>query len=136
MDTGDADGDVATAGPVTGFDRGHRAQSTRARGAGRLELSGGVVQASGETDVRNRSRLSGADRRSGVREPSIRRAADHDRRDGGRDAAVAGLIALDQLGFGSLRANQESLLQSIDFSEVLMQGMLSVLLLRRRCTSI
>lgn len=39
-----------------------------------------------------------------------------------------GLIALDQLGFGSLRAYEESLLQSIDFSEVLMQGMLSVLL--------
>ena len=39
-----------------------------------------------------------------------------------------GLIALDKLGFGALRDYEQSLLQSIDFSELLMQGMLSVLL--------
>ena len=39
-----------------------------------------------------------------------------------------GLIALDKLGFGALHAYEETLLRSIDFSELLMQGMLSVLL--------
>lgn len=39
-----------------------------------------------------------------------------------------GLIVLDRLGFGALREYEESLLMSIDFSELLMQGMLSVLL--------
>ena len=38
------------------------------------------------------------------------------------------LIGLDRLGFSALRDYETSLLQSIDFSEVLMQGMLSVLL--------
>lgn len=38
------------------------------------------------------------------------------------------LIALDALGFGGWRAQEESLLKSIDFSELLMQGMLSLLL--------
>lgn len=39
-----------------------------------------------------------------------------------------GLIGLDRLGFGSLRQYETTLLQSIDFSDLLMQGMLSVLL--------
>ena len=39
-----------------------------------------------------------------------------------------GLIALDKLGFSALHDYEQSLLQSIDFSELLMQGMLSVLL--------
>jgi len=38
------------------------------------------------------------------------------------------LAGLDQLGFGALRDYEESLINSIDFSEVLMQGMLSSLL--------
>ncbi|HET9033130.1 MAG TPA: sodium:proton antiporter [Dokdonella sp.] len=38
------------------------------------------------------------------------------------------LIGLDKLGFGQLHDFEESLLESIDFSDVLMQGMLSVLL--------
>jgi CPA1 family monovalent cation:H+ antiporter len=38
------------------------------------------------------------------------------------------LIGLDRIGFGALRDFETSLLQSIDFSEVLMQGMLSMLL--------
>jgi len=38
------------------------------------------------------------------------------------------LIGLDRLGFGTLRDYETTLLQSIDFSEVLMQGMLSMLL--------
>jgi monovalent cation:H+ antiporter, CPA1 family len=38
------------------------------------------------------------------------------------------LIGLDRLGFGSLHDYEVSLLESIDFSDVLMQGMLSVLL--------
>lgn len=38
------------------------------------------------------------------------------------------LIGLDRLGMGALREYETSLLQSIDFSEVLMQGMLSLLL--------
>lgn len=37
-------------------------------------------------------------------------------------------IGLDRAGFGMLRNYEESLLQSIDFSELLMQGMLSFLL--------
>jgi CPA1 family monovalent cation:H+ antiporter len=37
-------------------------------------------------------------------------------------------IGLDLLGFGMLRDYEESLLQAIDFSELLMQGMLSLLL--------
>ncbi len=39
-----------------------------------------------------------------------------------------GLIALDKLGFSALHDYEQTLLQSIDFSELLMQGMLSVLL--------
>lgn len=39
-----------------------------------------------------------------------------------------GLIALDRLGFGALRDYEIAFLRSIDFSEVLMEGMLSVLL--------
>ena len=39
-----------------------------------------------------------------------------------------GLIALDRLGFGALRDYEATLLSSIDFSELLMQGMLSLLL--------
>lgn len=39
-----------------------------------------------------------------------------------------GLIGLDHLGFSSLHDYETGLLQSIDFSELLMQGMLSVLL--------
>lgn len=39
-----------------------------------------------------------------------------------------GLIALDRLGFGSLKAYETAMLRSIDFSELLMQGMLSLLL--------
>ncbi len=38
------------------------------------------------------------------------------------------LIGLDKLGFGELHAYEVSLLESIDFSDVLMQGMLSMLL--------
>lgn len=38
------------------------------------------------------------------------------------------LIGLDKLGFGALHDFEVSLLESIDFSDVLMQGMLSVLL--------
>jgi CPA1 family monovalent cation:H+ antiporter len=38
------------------------------------------------------------------------------------------LLVLDALGFGMLRDLEESLIASIDFSDVLMQGMLSVLL--------
>ena len=38
------------------------------------------------------------------------------------------LIGLDRLGFSALRDYEAGLLQSIDFSEVLMQGMLSMLL--------
>ena len=38
------------------------------------------------------------------------------------------LIGLDKLGFGQLHDYEVSLLESIDFSDVLMQGMLSVLL--------
>jgi len=38
------------------------------------------------------------------------------------------LIGLDRLGFGAMRQAEVSLLGSIDFSEVLMQGMLSLLL--------
>jgi CPA1 family monovalent cation:H+ antiporter len=38
------------------------------------------------------------------------------------------LIGLDRLGYGALRDYEAGLLQSIDFSEVLMQGMLSMLL--------
>ena len=37
-------------------------------------------------------------------------------------------IGLDKAGFGMLRSYEESLLQSVDFSELLMQGMLSLLL--------
>jgi CPA1 family monovalent cation:H+ antiporter len=40
----------------------------------------------------------------------------------------AALIGLDAIGIGMLRDYEESLLKSIDFSEVLMQGMLSLLL--------
>jgi CPA1 family monovalent cation:H+ antiporter len=39
-----------------------------------------------------------------------------------------GLIALDRLGFGALRDYEAAMLQSIDFSQVLMEGMLSLLL--------
>ncbi|KAF1709377.1 sodium:proton antiporter [Pseudoxanthomonas kalamensis DSM 18571] len=39
-----------------------------------------------------------------------------------------GLIGLDHLGFGALHDYEAGLLQSIDFAEVLMQGMLSMLL--------
>lgn len=39
-----------------------------------------------------------------------------------------GLIALDRLGFGALRDYETALLRSIDFSDLLMQGMLSLLL--------
>ncbi|MFZ2754565.1 MAG: sodium:proton antiporter [Lysobacteraceae bacterium] len=39
-----------------------------------------------------------------------------------------GLIVLDRMGFGAMREYEETLLQSIDFSDLLMQGMLSVLL--------
>ena len=39
-----------------------------------------------------------------------------------------GLIALDRLGFGALREYETAMLRSIDFSELLMQGMLSLLL--------
>lgn len=39
-----------------------------------------------------------------------------------------GLIGLERIGFGSLRDYETGLLRSIDFSELLMQGMLSVLL--------
>ena len=39
-----------------------------------------------------------------------------------------GLIGLDRMGFGALRDYETGLLKSIDFSELLMQGMLSVLL--------
>lgn len=42
--------------------------------------------------------------------------------------ASLGLIALDRLGFGSLRGYETSFLRSIDFSGVLMEGMLSILL--------
>jgi CPA1 family monovalent cation:H+ antiporter len=38
------------------------------------------------------------------------------------------IIGLDKAGFGMLRDYEESLLKSIDFSELLMQGMLSLLL--------
>ena len=38
------------------------------------------------------------------------------------------LIGLDRIGFGALRDYETSLLRSIDFSEVLMEGMLSMLL--------
>ncbi|HEX7649592.1 MAG TPA: sodium:proton antiporter [Noviherbaspirillum sp.] len=38
------------------------------------------------------------------------------------------LLALDMLGYGTLRNLEKSLIASIDFSDVLMQGMLSVLL--------
>src|SRR3954470_18499375 len=38
------------------------------------------------------------------------------------------LVGLDKLGFGMLRDYEESLVESIDFSQVLMQGMLSLLL--------
>ncbi|HEY2926883.1 cation:proton antiporter, partial [Piscinibacter sp.] len=38
------------------------------------------------------------------------------------------LVGLDALGFSSLRAYEVALLESIDFSDVLMQGMLSLLL--------
>jgi monovalent cation:H+ antiporter, CPA1 family len=40
----------------------------------------------------------------------------------------AGLVVLDWLGFGALRDYEEPWLRSIDFSDVLMQGMLSLLL--------
>lgn len=39
-----------------------------------------------------------------------------------------GLIGLERVGFGALREYETGLLKSIDFSELLMQGMLSVLL--------
>ena len=39
-----------------------------------------------------------------------------------------GFVVLDHLGFGMLRQMEQPLLQSIDFSDVLMQGMLSLLL--------
>jgi len=39
-----------------------------------------------------------------------------------------GLIALDRLGFGSWRGYETAFLRSIDFSDVLMEGMLSILL--------
>ena len=39
-----------------------------------------------------------------------------------------GLVALDQLGFGDLREFEDPFLRSIDFSNLLMQGMLSILL--------
>lgn len=39
-----------------------------------------------------------------------------------------GLIALDRLGFGTLRDYEAAMLRSIDFSQVLMEGMLSLLL--------
>lgn len=39
-----------------------------------------------------------------------------------------GLIALEYIGFGALHRYETTFLQSIDFSDVLMQGMLSVLL--------
>lgn len=39
-----------------------------------------------------------------------------------------GLIALDRLGFGALRDYEAAMLRSIDFSQVLMEGMLSLLL--------
>ncbi|MEO6173259.1 MAG: sodium:proton antiporter [Arenimonas sp.] len=38
------------------------------------------------------------------------------------------MIGLDKMGFGALRDYETSLIQSIDFSELLMQGMLSILL--------
>lgn len=38
------------------------------------------------------------------------------------------LVVLDKVGFGELRGYEESLLQSIDFSDVLLEGMLSMLL--------
>ncbi len=43
-------------------------------------------------------------------------------------AITGAFIALDQLGYGALRNYEKPLLQSIDFSDVLMQGMLSLLL--------
>ena len=39
-----------------------------------------------------------------------------------------GLIALDRLGFGALRDYEAAMLRSIDFSQLLMEGMLSLLL--------
>lgn len=39
-----------------------------------------------------------------------------------------GLIVLDRLGFGALREYEAAMLRSIDFSELLMEGMLSLLL--------
>lgn len=39
-----------------------------------------------------------------------------------------GLIALDRLGFGALRDYEAAMLRSIDFSDLLMEGMLSLLL--------
>lgn len=39
-----------------------------------------------------------------------------------------GLIALDRLGFGALREYEVAMLRSIDFSKLLMEGMLSLLL--------
>ena len=39
-----------------------------------------------------------------------------------------GLIALDRLGFGTLREYEVAMLRSIDFSKLLMEGMLSLLL--------
>lgn len=39
-----------------------------------------------------------------------------------------GLIALDRLGFGAFRRYETTFLQSIDFSDLLMEGMLSMLL--------
>ncbi len=39
-----------------------------------------------------------------------------------------GLIVLDRLGFGALRAYETAMLRSIDFSDLLMEGMLSLLL--------
>lgn len=43
-------------------------------------------------------------------------------------AVSLGVIVLDKLGFGMPRGQQHAILSSIDFSEVLMQGMLSFLL--------
>lgn len=43
-------------------------------------------------------------------------------------ALSLGFVALDHLGYGTLREVEEPLLASIDFSDVLMQGMLSLLL--------
>ena len=68
------------------------------------------------------------DRTAGLPEPPVYRLADHDRRHGHRFAAVVRAVRARQTRFGAWRDYEMSRLRSIDFSQVLMEGMLSLLL--------